>query len=939
MENVVCIGGGTGQSEILRGLREYDCNITAIVAVTDSGRSTGVIRKNFNIMAPGDLRNCIAALSDSEPLIQKLFQYRFNKGVELEGMSFGNLFLTALTKIKGDMFSAIKETGKILKIKGKVYPSMLSNTHVCAELEDGKIVNEELNVRKTNKAPIKKLFLKEKKGETIKAPKEAIDAIRKADLIVIGPGSLYTSVLVHFLVPNLKKAFNKSKAKKIFLSNLITQAGQTDGYSALKHITEVMKYAGKIDYVLMNNVLPSNKLMKEYEKEGGFLIKKDKDTLLKIAKLGVKVIEADILKKQKEKSYEWNKISSIRHDPKKTVKNLMNLVKGKKELKAVILAAGNSTRMRPFSFNQSKVMIKFLDKPLLAYHVEECITNGIKEIIIVCSKNNYHFIKDYFKENESNYPKNFKIKYTIQKEQKGPGNALLSARKYLKDCDFLLKYGDSISSKDEIQKIVEIYKEDINKSDAIVTLRIEEKNPSEYGIARFEPGNPKKVIEIIEKPTKNIPSNKAYVGLCIMDSEKFFEGLSKDLFEKEVPPPQHILANKGKANYWITDAKRLDLGRAWNILEANKLIIERFGAKIESRNIAPDVKISKNAYISPNAVIGKKVIIEGYSSINGVIEEGSKIIDSYIMSETKIGKNCLIDSSVIGRNNFIGDNTKTKADAKDIKMYVKGRYVNPTIKRAGLFTGENVIIMKNITSYPGKMIFPNKVITKDIKSDKLIRAILFDADNTIYATKGVAKQADMKAMKIFADKCKKKVSFVYDEWIKIIKPLINEKDPIKRTRKYSYKLLAKKLKVNGVNNALDVFVKNLINSIELIPGFDKLGVELQNYKLAIITEDTIDLTLPKLKKFKLDKKFDTIITSDKIGEMKPSINYYKKVFNQFNVQPNECLVIGDNFEKDLKIAKELGSTTVHFANNKEKDNRADFSINNYEEFLDVLRMI
>ncbi len=924
MMNIVCIGGGTGQSEILRGLREHDCNITAIVAVTDSGRSTGVIRKNFDIMAPGDLRNCIAALSDSEPLVQKLFQYRFKKGVELEGMSFGNLFLTALTKIKGDMYSAIKATSKILKIKGKVYPSMLSNTHVCAELEDGSIVEEELNVRKTNKANIKKLFLKNSK---VKAPKEAIEAIKKADLIIVGPGSLYTSVIVHFLVPNLKKAFNQSKAKKVFLCNMITQAGQTDEYDAKKHIKEVQKYAGKIDYVLMNNTLPPKQLMKGYEKEGGYIVKGIRNGLGD----EIKILKEDLLKKETKKNHEWNKVSSIRHDPKKTVNALMKLVKRKKELKAVILAAGNSTRMRPFSFTQSKVMIEFLGKPLLAYHVEECINNGIKDIIIVCSKNNHENIKKYFSKYQNEYnTQNYKIKYVIQKEQKGPGNALLCARKYLKDCDFLLKYGDSISSEDEISKILEIYKKGMK--DAIVTLRIEKINPQEYGIARFEKN---KVVEIIEKPKQNIPSNKAVVGLYILDSEKFFKGLEKDQFEKEVPPPQHILGDGGKANYWITNAKRLDLGRAWNILETNKLLIERFGAKKESANISKSAKISPNSYICPDAVIGDDVIIEGYSSVNGVIEEGTKIIDSYIMKGTKIGKNCHIDSSVIGMNNFIGDNMKTIANAKNIKIYVKGRYVNPTIKKAGLFTGENVTIMKNLKSLPGKMVFPNKVITEDIKEDKLIRAILFDADNTIYATKGVAKKADIEAMKIFAKKTNKSVKEIYDIWKKIVIPLMNEKNPKKRTRKYSYMLLAKEIKTNGVNDALEIFMKTLINSIELIPGFDKIIPFLQNYKLAVITEDTSDLTLPKLRKFKLDQKFDTIITSDKIGEMKPSIDYYEKAFLKFNVQPNECLVIGDNFEKDLKIAKDMGATTISFGS---QDDRADFSIKKYEEFQKILRM-
>lgn len=947
--NIVCLGGGTGLSEILRGLKEHDCNITAVVAVTDSGRSTGVLRKKFKIIAPGDLRNCIVALSESEKLIQELFQFRFsnthdkeNKPIldELEGMSFGNLFLTALTQIKGDMFSAIKEASKILKIKGRVLPSTLNNTHICAKLEDGTIKEEELNVREQNKSPIKEIYLKEKAN----APKEVISAIKKADLIIIGPGSLYTSVIVHFLLPNLKRAFNESKAKKIYLCNMITQAGQTDNYDAYKHIKTIIKYAGKIDEVLINNKPIAKKLLKEYEKEGGFLVKVNKK---EISKLKIKIVEKDIIKDEKTKREEWNKVSSIRHDPYKAAKEIFKIANYKKKLKAVILAAGNSTRLRPFSFNESKVLMEFLGKSLLAYHIEECIINNIKEIVIVGNKYN---IKEIKKETKR-YLNKAKINYVIQSEQKGPSNAILSARQFLKDCDFLLKYGDSISSKDEVKEIIKIYDKEMGKINkyynknehkdnvdndneeikAIITSREENKNLSEYGVIKFKNN---KVVEILEKPKENFPSNKVFVGLCILDSESFFEGLKKDNFEKEVPPPQHILRLGKKAGYWITKAKRLDLGRVWNILEVNKLLIERFGTNIESINVSKSAKISKNSYIHKNAIIGENVKIEGYCSINGVINNNSIIKNSYIMGGSKIGKNCNIKASVIGKNNIIGDNFKTKINGKNIKIYVKGRYLNPSIKEAGLFTGSNVIIKDNLYSTPGKMVFPNKVIYQNIKQDKLIRAILFDADNTIYATKNVAKIADLEAMKIFAEESKLSVEEIYSIWQQMVKDIKNEKEPKKRTRKYSYSLLSKKIKIKKVNEAYDSFLKTLINSIKLVKGFEKIIPFVENYKKAVITEDILEITNLKLKKFNLNNFFESVITSDIIGEMKPSIEYYKHVFKKFNVEPNECLVIGDNFEKDLQIAKELGATTVCF-----NDNRADFSIKNYDEFINVLKII
>jgi uncharacterized cofD-like protein/HAD superfamily hydrolase (TIGR01549 family) len=971
--NIVCIGGGTGQSEILRGLKKYECNITAIVAVTDSGRSTGVMRNNFNIIAPGDIRNCIAALSESENLITELFQYRFNKGVELEGMSFGNLFLTAMSKIKGDMFSAIKETSKILKIKGKVLPSTLDNTHICAELYDGKIVEQELNVRKTNKSKIKRIFLKDK---DVKSPKEVISAIKNADLIVIGPGSLYTSVLVHFLISNLKKAFINSKAKKVYICNMVTQAGQTDNYTIYDHLDEITKYCGKIDYAIINNEKPNPKIMKEYEKEGGYLLDINK---LNGEYKNIKIIFKDILKKE-DKLIEWNKVSSIRHDPEKTTEVIMKLINKEKKLKAVILAAGNSTRLRPFSFSESKTMIKFLGKPLLEFHIEECINNGIKEIALVCNKENIKQIKEYF--NSSKYKKY--LKYFIQKEQNGTSDALISAKDFIKNSYILLKFGDSIAEKDETPKIISIFKN--NKADLILTLR-EIENTQEFGIAKLKNNE---VIEIVEKPKENPPSNLALVGFSIMNGDLFIKAYEKFNENKILPPQQYMLALNVKNSYWITDAKRLDVGRAWNLIEANKILIQRYGIKNTNIEIPKNSKISNECYISPNAIISDNVTIEGYSSVSGFVGEGSKIIDSFIMEGTRIGKNCLIETSVIGKNNNIGNKfiTKTKTiNGNSLKIYVKDRYVNPTIKKAGIFTGENVTIMDNITSEAGKMIYPNKIIKHDIKSDKLIRAILFDADNTLYNTKNVAKNADIQAMNLLKDelisinnldnkeinksnKIKKEekinnkinkinktnkinqintiyeteiiLTEIYDEWIKIVNKLKNSKNPKERTRQYSYEILINKYKLKyNINNNFykkmyNVFLKKLTDEIKIMPNLNNV-LELRSiYKMAVFTEDTSDLTLAKLKKLNIDNYFDLIITSDKIGEMKPSIEYYKEIFKRFDISPNECLVIGDNYEKDLKLAKELGATTIMYNN---FDKRADYSIYNYNELISLLKTI
>ncbi|MFT4305187.1 MAG: uridine diphosphate-N-acetylglucosamine-binding protein YvcK, partial [Candidatus Woesearchaeota archaeon] len=869
MLNVVCIGGGTGQSEILRGLKNYDCNITAIVAVTDSGRSTGVIRNNFNTIAPGDIRNCIVALSESEHLIKDLFHYRFDKGVELEGMSFGNLFLTAMSKVKGDMFSAIKETSKILKIKGKVLPSTLFNTHICAELENNEIVEQELNVRKPNKSRIKRIFLKD---QNVKSPKEVINAINKSDLIIIGPGSLYTSILVHFLIPNLKKAFLKSKAKKIFLCNMVTQSGQTDNYTIKDHIDEALKYCEKLDYVIINNKKPHKRLMKEYEKEGGYLLKINGLNNLK----KTKIIFEDLLKEENKKIIEWNKVSSIRHDPNKTTKCIMKLNE-KKKIKAVILAAGNSTRLRPFSFSESKTMIKFLGKPLLQFHVEECIKNDINDIAIVCNKENIKQIKKHFKKYK-------KIKYYIQEKQIGTADALISAKEFIKDSYFILKFGDSIASKDEIPKLIDIFKKE--KSEMVVALK-KVKNTSEFGIAKF---NKDKIVKIIEKPLKNPPSNFALVGFGILNGDLFIEAFNKFKYEKQTAPQQYLLELGVESPYFISEAKRLDVGRAWNLIEANKMLIERYGNDNKNIDIPKNAKISNTSYICPDAIISDNVIIEGYSSISGLIGEGTKITDSFIMEGSRVGKNCKIDASVIGKNNNIGNNFVTKINGKEIKIYVKGRYINPTIKKAGIYTGKNVTIMDNLYSMPGKMVYPNKIIRKNIKQDKLIRAILFDADNTLYNTKKVAKKADMEAIDFLIKEIKKLNSKnnnkfdikklnkekLYNDWKEIINKLKNSKNPEKRTRKYSYKKLLMKyiLSLNEKNyktiheKMYKKFVKKLVEEISLMENLNKVFELKSKYKFAVFSEDSFDLTLAKLRKLKIETYFDLIITSDEIGKMK-----------------------------------------------------------------------
>ncbi|MAG22135.1 MAG: hypothetical protein CL943_02415 [Candidatus Diapherotrites archaeon] len=314
---VVAIGGGTGLPMVLNSLKDYTKNLTAIVTVTDSGRSSGMLRKDLHILPPGDIRNCLIALSDSEELLLDLFRYRFDNG-GLEGHSFGNLFIAALTKTTGSFEKALKEVSRILAIKGQVLPSTLQDTHICAELEDGTIVEEEFNVRAPDKSPIKRVFLKHK----VKPLEDALKAIEEADLIVLGPGSLFTSIIPNLLVEDLSKAIGKSKAKTVYVANIMTQPGQTDSYSLSMHVFQIEKYLGKcLDEVLFNNKKPTKELIERYKKDDAFIVENDPEKICK----DIKLVPVDLLEKESNQVL-WQKQYLLRHDPEKLGKALLDLV-------------------------------------------------------------------------------------------------------------------------------------------------------------------------------------------------------------------------------------------------------------------------------------------------------------------------------------------------------------------------------------------------------------------------------------------------------------------------------------------------------------------------------------------------------------------------------------------------------------------------------------
>jgi len=314
---VVIIGGGTGLPIVLSGLKKYTDNLTAIVTVTDSGRSSGMIRNDLGVLPPGDIRNCLVALSQSQKLLHDLFQYRFDNGM-LEGMSFGNLFIAALTKITGSFELALRRTGEILAIQGRVLPSTFSDTHICAITIDGAVHEQEFNVRKPGKPALKEVYLKP--ADVPGAP-EAIEEIRRADIIVLGPGSLFTSVISNLLVRDISNAILRSKAKKVYICNIVTQPGQTDNFDAADHVRAITKYlGGPIDCVLLNDKVLPPALLDRYEKEGARLVVPGE-----IASLGVDIVRADLVENLESKRVLWEKQDLLRHDPDKLAECIIKL--------------------------------------------------------------------------------------------------------------------------------------------------------------------------------------------------------------------------------------------------------------------------------------------------------------------------------------------------------------------------------------------------------------------------------------------------------------------------------------------------------------------------------------------------------------------------------------------------------------------------------------
>ncbi len=310
---IVALGGGTGLANFLRGIKQHTSNVTAVVTVADDGGSSGKLRDELGMPPPGDIRNCLVALADTEPLMEDLFQYRFSSEGHLVGHSFGNLFIASMNEVLGDFKVAVKESSKVLAVKGEVLPSTNQNVRLGATFADNTQKVGESIIPLQNKK-ITEVFLE---PEDCQATPEALQAIEEAEIIVVGPGSLYTSLLPNLLVDDLLKAILESSALKVYICNIMTQPGETVDYTASQHLEAIYRHTQEefFDWIVVNRQEAAEGLIRRYQAEGAFPVKVDKERL---KELGVKIKEEDLLLQPKD--------SYLRHDPQKLAEVVLDLL-------------------------------------------------------------------------------------------------------------------------------------------------------------------------------------------------------------------------------------------------------------------------------------------------------------------------------------------------------------------------------------------------------------------------------------------------------------------------------------------------------------------------------------------------------------------------------------------------------------------------------------
>ena len=317
---IVAVGGGTGLSTLLGGLKEHVArrrqevgrlpiaDLAAVVTVTDDGGSSGRLRREYRILPPGDIRNCMVALSQDEALLGRLFQYRFHAGRGLRGHSFGNLFLTALSHVTGDFLEAVRLSSEVLAIRGRIFPSTPQNVTLEAVMEDGRVLAGETQIAQSGKR-IRRVRLVPRR---VRPLPEVLDAIRQADLILIGPGSLYTSIIPNLLIMGVAEAIEKSKATRIYIANLMTQPGETPGYSVADHVRAIHQHTRRrlIDWVIINHQPVSPAVARRYRAEGAEPVEADAGEL---QRMGLRCVFDDLLEEH----------GVVRHDRKRLARLLL----------------------------------------------------------------------------------------------------------------------------------------------------------------------------------------------------------------------------------------------------------------------------------------------------------------------------------------------------------------------------------------------------------------------------------------------------------------------------------------------------------------------------------------------------------------------------------------------------------------------------------------
>lgn len=315
-KKIVTIGGGTGNSILLRGVKNFTSNITTIVTVADDGGGSGVLREDLGMLPPGDIRNCLVALANTEPIMEKLINYRFSNG-QLKGQSLGNLLIAAMNDICGDFNEAIKEISNVLAITGKVLPMTLDNVKLFAELEDGSTIEGESNItflNRKNGGKIKRVYTSPK---LLLPLKESIDSIMDADIVILGPGSLYTSIIPNLLVTDISKALKETKAEVVYILNIMTQPGETNGYNVTDHVVAIIDHANSniIDKIVVNSKEVDKYAKYRYKSiENSTPIYITDEDRQNMEKLGIEIIEADIC----DISYDY-----IVHDSNKLMKTIL----------------------------------------------------------------------------------------------------------------------------------------------------------------------------------------------------------------------------------------------------------------------------------------------------------------------------------------------------------------------------------------------------------------------------------------------------------------------------------------------------------------------------------------------------------------------------------------------------------------------------------------